>query len=54
MFLCLFKINVLTLRILISLLSNIDETAGFDGAGHAIETMDATSKAPELLSEDIP
>ena len=30
------------------------ETNGFDGAGRAIETMDATSEALELLIEDIP
>ena len=30
------------------------ETTGFDRAGHAVETMDAASKAPALLSEDIP
>ena len=30
------------------------ETTGFDGAGHAVEKMDADSKAPALLSEDIP
>ena len=30
------------------------DTTGFDRAGHAVETMDADSKAPELLSEDIP
>ena len=31
----------------------IVETNGFDGANHAIETMDATSKSPTLLIEDI-
>ena len=30
------------------------EIAGFDGAGHAVETMDATSKSLALLSENIP
>ena len=30
------------------------ETTGFNGADHAVETMDATSKAPALLGEDIP
>ena len=30
------------------------ETTGFDGAGHAVETMDPFSKALALLSEDIP
>ena len=30
------------------------ETTDLDGAGHAVETMDASSEAPELLSEDIP
>ena len=32
----------------------IVETTDFDGAGHAVETMDEESEAPELLSEDIP
>ena len=32
---------------------NVD-TTGFYGAGHAVETMDAASKAPALISEDIP
>ena len=30
------------------------ETTGFDGAGHAVETMNADRKTPALLSEDIP
>ena len=30
------------------------ETTGSDGAGHAVDKMDAASKAPDLLSEDIP
>ena len=30
------------------------ETISFDGAGHVVETIDVASKAPELLSEDIP
>ena len=30
------------------------ETTGLDGAGHAVETMDAASEALVLLSEDIP
>ena len=29
------------------------ETTGFYGAGHTVDTMYATSEAPELLSEDI-
>ena len=30
------------------------ETTGFDGADHAVETMDATIEALSLLSEYIP
>ena len=29
-------------------------TTGFDRAGHAVDTMDAASDDPALLSEDIP
>ena len=30
------------------------ETTGFNGANHAVETMDADIEAPSLLSEDTP
>ena len=30
------------------------ETTGFYRAGHAVDTMDAASEAPMILSEDIP
>ena len=36
-----------------SLAWTVDKTDP-EGAGHAVETMDAATKAPALLSEDIP
>ena len=30
------------------------ETTGFYRSGHSVETMDAASEAPMILSEDIP